>query len=57
MLHPTAAAGLCTAANDNEAARDNGRLPWPDAAFVQLLLAVGAWGLVYLAARALGVVA
>jgi hypothetical protein len=39
-----------------EPARDR-RLPWPDAAFVQLLLAVGAWGLVYLAARALGVVA
>jgi hypothetical protein len=40
-----------------EPANDNGRLPWPEALFAMFLLAVGAWGLVYLAARALGVVA
>jgi hypothetical protein len=40
-----------------EPANDNGRLPWPEALFAMFLLALGAWGLVYLAARALGVVA
>jgi hypothetical protein len=40
-----------------EPANDNGRLPWPEAAFLMLVLAFSAWGLVYLALRALGVVA
>lgn len=40
------AAGLCTAANDDEPPPDPHALPWPDAAFVVLMPAVAAWAVV-----------
>lgn len=37
------AAGLCTAANDDEPPVDPHALPWPDAAFVVLIVCLVLW--------------